>query len=74
LLAKDWRNRSLRFNPEARLAAQRRELLRHDGYCLQHARRHQRGQFLEGITGYAPDGLVFKDSHGNDLRRLHELQ
>ena len=35
LLARDWRNHNLRFNPEARLAtpAQRKELLRRDGYC-----------------------------------------
>ncbi len=35
LLANDWRNRRLRFNEEARLptSAQRREMLRRDGYC-----------------------------------------
>ena len=35
LLANDWRNRRLRFNEEARLPtpAQRREMLRRDGYC-----------------------------------------
>ena len=35
LLANDWRNHRLRFNEEARLPtpAQRREMLRRDGYC-----------------------------------------
>ena len=35
LLANDWRNRRLRFNEEARLPtpAQRREMIRRDGYC-----------------------------------------
>jgi hypothetical protein len=126
LLAKDWRNRNLRFeakryrpgHPEARLVtpAQRRELLRRDGYCCStpgcpEAKRYRppgHHLWLEvhhivyytnnggtisinlitlcsrchknlhnghlRITGQAPDGLVFKDGKGKDLRRLHELE